>query len=123
MGRDTEVEAPEAIAAKRIGSTLQDDGRGPEDRDGRFHDGFEERHVALVVDAVLKGHVEREVLAEPVPTFVNVASSGEEIGRVFMERDGQDPIRLVEGFLDTVPVVDINVDVQYPRVYPASSVC
>ena len=40
-----------------------------------------------------------------------MACAREEIGRVFVEGDGQDAIGVVEGFLNAVAVMDIDVDI------------
>jgi hypothetical protein len=51
--------------------------------DGGLHDALEEGDVALVVDAVLKGDVEAEVLAQRVADLVDVTCEGtRESGRV-----------------------------------------
>ena len=38
-----------------------------------------------------------------------------------MEGDGHDAVGGVEGLLNSVPVVNVNVDVQHPLVVPAGS--
>lgn len=70
--RDGKVEASEAIAAKRVGATLKDDGRRLEGGDGGFHDALEQGDVALVVNAVLQWDVETEVFAQRVANFVDM---------------------------------------------------
>jgi hypothetical protein len=116
MSRNAQIERSQPIAPQTIRPTLQNDARRPKRRDRRLHDGLEELDVALVVDPVLEGHVEGEVLSEPIADFVDGTGSGEEVARVFVEGDGEDAIGLVEGFLDAVAVVNVDVDVEDSRV-------
>jgi hypothetical protein len=66
----------------------------------------------------LKWNVEREVFPERVPEFVEVTGSGEEIGRVLVERDGENSIRIVECFLYSISVMNIDIDVENSSVNP-----
>lgn len=112
MRRDREIEAPEAIAPERVGAALQDDGRGLIRRNSGLHDALEERDIRLVVDAVLKRDIEGEVFAKRMADFVDVARPREEVGRVLVKRDGENAVGVVEGLLNTVAVVNVDVDVE-----------
>lgn len=52
VGTDVEVEAAEAVAAKGVGTTLEDDGCGVVFLDAGTDDFAEEGSVAVIVDAV-----------------------------------------------------------------------
>lgn len=47
-----------------------------------------------------------------VPQF----SGAWEVLSVFVERDGHNPVCGIEGFLDTVSMMDVNVDVEHSLV-------
>lgn len=49
--------------------------------------------------------------------YPNLTSAGEELA-VLVERDAHHSIGCVECFLDTIPVMNININVQYARVVP-----
>ena len=45
-------------------------------------------------------------------------SSSREVLPIFMEGHSHDPVCSVEGFLHSVPMVDVDIDVQHPLVVP-----
>jgi hypothetical protein len=103
----------------------------------RLKDGL----VAVVVDPFAQGHVDRVVLALAVPdilssgskegcgeshaksadrarkTHPDVSRSWEELLVELMERGGQDPVGCVEGLLDSISVMDVNVDVKHTGMH------
>lgn len=46
-----------------------------------------------------------------------MACAGKEVGREFVEGDGEDSVGIVEGFLDSVAVMNVDVDVENSCVY------
>ena len=58
-----EVEAAEPVSGKRVGPTLENDGRWSVDLHHLGHDRFEDHLISLVVDAVAKWKVDSIVLA------------------------------------------------------------
>lgn len=120
MSFDRQVEAPQPVPGETVGPALQDDRARSEARDDRVHDVPEQPDVRVVVNPVLEGHVEGEVFALVQTRLDDSSCSGEEAVAVLVKRDGQDPVGPVECFLDAVPVMNINVDVEYSRMYPAA---
>lgn len=112
MSRHRQIERSQSITPQRIRSALKDNRTGSEGRDSWFHDCLEESEVALVVDSILERYVEREVFAESVSYLVDGSGSWKEVSGVLVEGDGEDSIRLVEGFLNSISVVDVDVDVE-----------
>ena len=121
MGADVEVEAAETVAAEGVGAALEDDGGRVVRGDAGADDGFEERDVVGVFDAVVEGHVEGVVGARV--ERVGGTGGGERAGAgeevvfvVFVEGERHDAVAGPECLLDTVAVVDVDVDVEDPGV-------
>jgi hypothetical protein len=76
-----------------------------------LNDGLEDVSVGIVCYAVAKRKVDRVILAGAHTDIAKLASTGEVLA-VLVEGYGHDAIGGVEGFLDTIAVVDVNVDVQ-----------
>eukprot|EP00955_Chlamydomonas_euryale_P022056 232934-Chlamydomonas_euryale.AAC.1 len=53
-----------------------------------------------------------------LPIVDDVSSPGEEKVPVLVEGDRHDAVAQVEGLLDAVAVMDVNVDIQHARVVP-----
>lgn len=117
-----QVKRSQSIAAERVCSALKNDGRRSEGCDGRFHDGLEERDVALVVDSILQRYIETEVLAQAVADLVDRACAGEEVAVELVEGYGQDPIGQIERLLNSVPVVDVDINVEDSRMKPGEDI-
>lgn len=48
--------------------------------------------------------------------FIDVTRSRKEVGRIFVKRDGEDSIRVIEGFLNSISVMYIDIDIKYPSM-------
>ena len=75
------------------------------------HDLLEELNISHIVHALAKRYVRCEKLANALADLLQSASSGEEIFLKLMEADSEDSIRMVEGFLDSVAVMHIDIQV------------
>lgn len=115
VAADAQIKAAQPIATERIRAALQDNNARLECLNGRRDDRLKDIGVASVVDACSQGNIDRVILAVAGANFVNVTGSGEKSVAVFVYRKGHDAIAGVKGFLDTVSVVDVNVNVQNPR--------
>ena len=86
-------------------------------RGGRLHDlayhGLEDGLVRRVVHPVLEREVDRVALGVVGAGVHEVARAREELA-VLVEGDGHHAVGGVEGLLDAVAVVDVDVDVQHP---------
>ena len=116
VSADTQVEAAEPVAAERIRATLEDDCGGLEGFDGGSDDGLKDVRVSSVIDSRPQGDVDGVIAAALHADLVNVPGPGEESVAVLVKGEGHDPAVPVEGFLHAVPVVDVNVNVQDPRI-------
>mmetsp|Transcript_13840 Transcript_13840/g.20391 ORF Transcript_13840/g.20391 Transcript_13840/m.20391 type:complete len:270 (-) Transcript_13840:71-880(-) len=115
MPIEGEVEAAEAVPAEAVGPALQHHRPGLEVLHHTRHHRFEDLLVALVVHAVLEGHVDGVVLPLAVPQVLDVAGAGEVLPEL-VEADGHHPVRGVERLLHAIPVVDVDVQVHHPLV-------
>ena len=73
--------------------------------------------VRLVVDAIMKRHVDGVPFATAMAPVRELARAGEKVAKL-VERARHDAVGRVEGLLDAVAVVDVNVDVEHSRVIP-----
>lgn len=117
VGLDAEVEAAEAVAAEGVGAALEDDGRGAVGGNAGADDVLEEADVLVVFDAVVEGHVEAVVSAGVAGVGGAGGVEGPGAGEVrvlvvLVEGEGHDAVGGPEGLLDTVAVVDVDVDIE-----------
>ena len=111
-----QIEASQAIAAKRIGAALQYNATGTIALDARFDDRSEHVSVGVVVDAVAQGNVDRIVSTGVLTDFVHRSGARKKIVPVLVKRNGHDAIGEIEGLLNAVAVVNVDVDVENARV-------
>ena len=111
VASDAEVEATEPIAGQRVGTALQHDGTGGEALHDLADDGPEDGAEGVVVHAVVEGEVDGVVLSVGVANVEDVAGTREVFAEL-VEADGHDAVGGVEGLLDAVAVVDVDVDVE-----------
>ena len=117
VARHAQVERAELVARERVGAALEDDGARAVPVHDVLQDGAEHAAVAVVVDAVLERVVDGVALAAPLALVALGARAGEEVAEL-VERGRHDAVGRVEGLLDAVAVVDVDVDVQDARVVP-----
>lgn len=111
MSPHTQIEATKSITAQRVTATLQNNRLGSvpihHSLDDRLKDGF----VGLVGDSVAEGEVDTVVFAQSDSNVAELARA-RKVFTVFVERDSHDTVGRVEGFFDTITVVDVNVNVK-----------
>lgn len=111
MPTHTEVEATKTVARQTVTTTLEDNRL----RTVPLHDaldyGLEDALVGGIVDTVAEGEVDGIVLARADTDITKFTSAGEVLA-VLVERDSHDAVRGVEGFFDTVAMVNVDVNVE-----------
>ena len=111
MSSHAQIEAAKSVTRQAVTTTLEDDCLRlivlHDSRDDRLEDGL----VRGVGDTVAERKVDGIVLA-CADTNVAQLTSTWEVLAVFVEGDGHDTVGCVEGLLNAISVVDINVDVQ-----------
>ena len=110
-----QVEATQTISRQTIGSSLQKNGFRSEILYDFGDDRFEDHLETFIIKSLVEGKVDGMVRTRIFSNIVNMSGS-RKIVLEFMERTGHNPIGQVESFLNTVSVVDINIDVQYSLV-------
>ena len=58
------------------------------------------------------------MLSQPVPVVIKFPSSREEIASIFMEGDCHYAIGLIESEFDTIPVMNVNINIENAGVIP-----
>src|SRR6266403_268810 len=118
MSSNGQIKCPEPVEAQRVGTTLPNDARWLKMCDSVTDNSFEHCQVHVVVDAVLQGYVETKVLSQPGAIIVQLSRSWEKVASILVKRDSHDAVRMVERELDTIAMMDVDVDVQHARVVP-----
>jgi len=67
----------------------------------------------LVIDPIAQRHIDRVALAPAKAHILQVSRPWKELA-MLMERDGHDTVCCVKGLFYSIPVVDINVNVEDP---------
>mmetsp|Transcript_43560 Transcript_43560/g.130630 ORF Transcript_43560/g.130630 Transcript_43560/m.130630 type:complete len:274 (+) Transcript_43560:125-946(+) len=110
-----QVEAAKPVARQAVRAAAQHDRPRLVHLHDLGHDRLKEHLVAGVVHAVFQRHVHRVVLALGRAIVVERARAREELA-VLVERDRHHAVTQIEGLLNAVAVVDVNVDVQHAGV-------
>ena len=117
MAFDGQIEVAQFVLRERVSTALDDQHVGDIGVHHFLHDLAEELDVGHIGHTGLEGDVDSVVFAVVLADGVERAGPREEVFVEFMEADGHDPIGVVEGLLDPVPVVDVDVEVEDPRVH------
>jgi hypothetical protein len=110
-----QVEAAESVAGQAVRAALQHDSCRGKLGHNPVHDGLEERAVAIVVHAVLERRVDGVVEALAVAFVAPVAGAGEILAE-FVQGQRHHAVARVESLLDSVTVVNVDVDVEHALV-------
>lgn len=106
-----QIEATQTITRQTVTATLQDNSFGLVILHDVLDNGLENGFVGLVSDTVSQRVVDRVVFAAS-DTNVAKLTSTREVLSVLVERDRHDTIGCVESLLDTVSMVNVNIDVE-----------
>mmetsp|Transcript_50181 Transcript_50181/g.104707 ORF Transcript_50181/g.104707 Transcript_50181/m.104707 type:complete len:221 (+) Transcript_50181:1699-2361(+) len=108
---DRQVECPKSVTSQRVCTAAHNHCS----RLILFHNARDERSenalVALVVNAVSQWVVDCIILTSLCANVQHVAGAREVVA-ILMKRDRHHPICRVEGFLDAITMVNINIDVK-----------
>jgi hypothetical protein len=106
-----QVEAAQTIARETVSATLQDHGLRLVVVHHRLDDGLEDGLVRVVRDAITEREIDSVVLSNTDADIPKFAGAWKVLS-VLVERAGHDTVGGVEGLLDTISVVNVDVDVQ-----------
>lgn len=113
---EAEVETSQPIPREGIGPALQHDGPGAVHLHNLGHDGLEDLLVGGVGHPGREGGVDGIAGAVLGAGVLDVAGPREEVA-VLVQAEGHDTVGAVEGLLDAVAVMDVDVDVQDAGVH------
>ena len=105
-----QIETTKSISWKTISSTLQKNSLGSEIFDNFVNDRFEDEHKWLIIKSLVKGKVDRMISSIIFPYIFNVTCSWEVIFEL-MEGTSHHPVGEIEGLLNSISMVDVDVDV------------
>ena len=115
MAAHGKVEASQPISRQRVTSALKDNSSWLIVLHDAIDHRLEDALVAVVVDAVAEWEVDGVVLSVAYADVSKFAGAREVLA-VLVERNGHDTVGAVEGFLNAVTVVHIDVDIKHTRV-------
>jgi hypothetical protein len=78
---------------------------------------LEQLEIGIIIDSSSEGDVYCEVLAYSFPYTLERSAFGEEARLVLVEANGHDPIGVVEGLLNAISMVHVNIQIKNPIVY------
>lgn len=111
MATHAQVEAAQAIARETVSATLQYNGFRLIIVHHGLDNGLENGLVRVVGNAITQREIDRVILANANADIPKFAGAGE-IFSILVERAGHDTIGGVESLLNTISVVNVDVDVQ-----------
>jgi hypothetical protein len=106
-----QVKATQTVTRQTVTAALKNNGIGVIVFHDIRYDGLEDGLVGGVVNAVSEREVDCVVLALANTNVSQFAGAGE-VFSVLVERNSHDSVGSVEGLLDTISVVDVDVDVE-----------
>ena len=115
MTTDRQIEKTNSVPTETVSAALEHDGLWLKLLHYPGHYGFEGHLVGHVVDTVVHWEVHRVVLASLRSDVLQTAGA-REIVAILVERDGHNSIRGQKGFLDPVPMMTVDVDVEHSLV-------
>lgn len=111
MAIHAQVEATQPVARQTITTTLQDNSLRLVVSHDVLDDGLEDGLVGFVGDTIAERVVDSVVLPGADADVAKFACSREVLS-ILVERHSHDSVGCVEGLLDAITVVDIDVDVE-----------
>lgn len=115
MPAHAEVEASETVTGQAVATALENNDVGPEELHHSRDDGLEDRLVRHVGNTVAHREVD-SIMLSLANTDIAQLTSTREVLSILVEGHGHDSVRSIEGFFDTITMMDINVDVEYALV-------
>lgn len=111
MTAHAEIEAAQSIAGQTVATALQYHGLWLVVFHDSSNDGFENVPVGCICDAITEGKVDRMIFTIANANVAKLTGT-REILAVLVERASHDAIGSVEGFLHTVTVMDVNINIK-----------
>lgn len=117
MAADGKVEVAEFVLGKRVSSALDDHDIWYVKRANATHDLLEELYIGQIVHTLAKRYIRCEKLANALTDLLQGASAREEVFLKLMEANSEDSVRMEEGFLNSITMMHIDIEVEHPRVH------
>lgn len=117
MAAHAQIEATQAITRQTVSAALENDSLGLVVGHHGLNHRLEYGLVGLVGNAVSKREVDSVILSNANPNIPELASSREVLA-ILVEGDSHDSIRSVKRLLDTIAMVDVDIDVENALLVP-----
>ena len=106
-----QVETAEPVARQRVSAALEHDCLGCKTLKNFVDDGAKNAHKGIVVHAVVEGEIYSVAFALAVPDVLDVPRARKVLSKL-VERARHHAVGRVESLLDTIAVVNVDVDVE-----------
>ena len=110
---EAEAEAAESVPSEAVRPRLEDNHRGLVVGHHRLEDGQEDVLVVLVINPLPQRNINRVELAGAGANLKQVSGAGKEVLSVLVEAEGHDAVSEVESFLDPVPMMDVDINIEH----------
>lgn len=117
MAADGEIEVAEFVLGKRVCPALDDHDIWYVEGANAAHDLFEELNIGQIVHALAKRYVRCEKLTNALTDLLQGASARKEILLKLMEANSEYPICMEKGFLNSITMMHIYIQIKHPRVH------
>ena len=118
MAGHREIEATEAITGKGVGTALDHEGAGLEILNEGIENWFKYLEERLIIHPLIEREIHRMILPAADADIIDVSGPREVVVPELVEGARHDAVGRVEGFLDAVAVVLVDVDVEYSLMGP-----
>lgn len=116
MAGNGQVQQAQFVATQTVRARLLDHCAGVELEEDAVDDLGLLLQLLDVADAGVQGEVDGVAVAGGLAHVVDAAAAGEEVA-LLVQAEGQHAARGLERFLDPVPVVAVDVDLQHPVLF------
>ena len=110
------IEVSKPIFGQRVSSTLNHHGIRSVESHASIHNFLEKLKISGIIDTLLERHINRIVFADPLSNRIECSSSRKEIFIKLMKAHSHDSISMIESFLNSITMMNINIEVQHSRV-------
>ena len=110
-----QVEEADTITAERVSPALEHDGFRLKPIHDTLHDRLKGQLIRHIINPIVHWEVHGVILTCFGSNIIQAACTWEKVS-ILMERDSQDTIGRQKGFLYTIAMMTIDVDVEYALV-------
>lgn len=116
MSFNGQIQSPQQIISNWISSQLQYYSSRSILGHNLIHHSFEQLLIWVIVYASFKWYIQWVILAFSFSNRIDAACAWEEVSLILMETDSHHSVCQVEGLLNAIAVMHININIQHSSV-------